>query len=199
MKHFAVAMVVLLPCLAAIPEIDKGKTLGDPAAPVRIEVFSDFTCPHCRVLHEEMLPLLMKDFIIPRKLYLVDRAFPLTGPGHEHSREAFAYAVAAARIGKYQEVADALYANQADWALHGNVWETVASVIKNPADQKRIRELSRDPGVLAEIESEYQEAVQSGLNQTPMMILTARGKRIPLPPLPNYEFLKQMINGYLPK
>src|ERR1017187_3425911 len=116
MKLYAAALLVLLPCLAAVPEIDKNKALGSPTAPVRLEIFGDFTCSHCKVLHETVLPQLMKDYVVGGKGYIVDRAFPLNGPGHEHSREAFGYAVAAARIGKYQQVADALYAQQAVWA-----------------------------------------------------------------------------------
>ena len=55
MKLYAALLLVLLPCLAAIPEVDKNKALGSPTAPVRLEVFSDFTCPHCRHFHEEVL------------------------------------------------------------------------------------------------------------------------------------------------
>src|SRR5271165_4625317 len=107
MKLYAAALMMLLPCLAALPEIDKNRTMGSPTAPVRLEVFSDFTCPHCKLFHETMLPQLVRDYVVGGKLYIVDRAFPLNGQGHEHSREAFNYAVAAARIGKYQQVADA--------------------------------------------------------------------------------------------
>jgi protein-disulfide isomerase len=141
----------------------------------------------------------MKEFVVSGKLYIIDRAFPLTGPGHQYSREAFGYAVAAARIGKYQEVADALYSHQQTWALAGNVWDCVAAVLKNPADQKKVKDLSKDPGVLAEIEAEFQEGVQAGVNQTPTMIVTVGGKRYPLPPAPNYELLRSMLNGFLPK
>ena len=199
MKLFTLALAALLPCVAATPAVDPGKTLGQPTAPVRMEIFSDFTCPHCRVLHEETLPLLMKEYVVPGKLYIVDRAFPLGGAGHQYSREAFGYAVAAARIGKYQIVADALYAHQQTWAAAGNVWDCVSAVLKNPADQKKVKELSKDPGVLAEIEAEYQEGVQSGVNQTPTMILTVGSRRIPLPPAPNYEILRSLINEFIPK
>ena len=199
MKLYTIALVALLPCLAATPDVDKGKALGLPTAPIRMEIFSDFTCPHCALMHQETLPLLMKEFVVTGKLYIVDRAFPLTGPGHQYSREAFGYAVAAARIGKYPEVADALYAHQQVWALAGNVWDCVAAVLKNPADQKKVKELSKDPGVLAEIEAEYQEGVQAGVNQTPTMIVTVGGKRYPLPPAPNYELLRSMLNGFLSK
>jgi protein-disulfide isomerase len=198
MKLYAAALMVLLPCLAAVPEIDKNKTLGTPSAPVRLEIFGDFACGHCRVLHETMLPQLMRDYVVPGKVYVVDRGFPLNIPGHEHSREAFSYAVAAARIGKYQQVADALYAQQATWAVGGNVWATVASALPSPADQKKVQALAKDPGVLAEIEAEYQEAVSMGINETPTLIVTAAGKRYTLPN-PDYRLLKSMIDGFLPK
>ena len=198
MKLYAAALLILLPCLAAIPEVDKGKAVGLPNAPVKIEIFSDFTCPHCKVLHETELPQLMKDYVVNGKVYIVDRAFPLTGPGHEHSREAFAYAVAAARIGKYPVVADVLYAQQATWAINGNVWGAVSSVL-NPADQKKVQALAKDPSVLAEVEAEYQEAVSSGLNETPTLVVTVGSKRTVLPHATNYYFLKSMIDEYLPK
>jgi protein-disulfide isomerase len=199
MKLYAAALMVVLPCLAATPDVDKNRAIGFPTAPVKLEIFSDFTCPHCRVLHETVLPQLKSDYVVNGKVYIVDRAFPLTGAGHEHSREAFEYAVAAARIGKYQQVADALYAQQATWAIGGNVWAAVASALPSPADQKKVQALAKDPGVLAEIEAEYQEAIAIGLNQTPTLVLTVGGKHYNLPPAPDYRLLKSMIDGFLPK
>jgi protein-disulfide isomerase len=199
MKLYAAMLTVLLPCLAAGAEIDKNRALGSPTAPVRLEIFSDFTCPHCRHLHEEVLPQLMKDYVIGGKVYVVDRAFPLTGPGHEHSREAFAYAVAAARIGKYEQVADALYAQQATWAINGNVWATVMSALPSLADQRKVQALAKDPGVLAEIEAEYQAGTAAGINQTPTLIVYVGGNHYNLPPAPDYRLLKSMIDGFLPK
>ena len=190
--------MVMLPCLAATPPVDKGKALGNPSAPVMLEVYSDFTCPHCRVFHEQMLPQLKNDYMTNGKVYIVDRAFPLTGPGHEHSREAFAYAVAAARIDKYPQVADVLYQQQAQWAINGNVWAAVSSVLL-PADQKRVQTLAKDPGVLAEVEAEYQEGVAAGVNQTPTLIVRVGNRTYPLPPAPDYRLLKSMIDGLLPK
>lgn len=188
----------MLPCLAGIPQIDKARALGNPTAPIQIEIFSDFTCPHCRVLHEETLPALMKDYVVPGKAYIVDRAFPLTGPGHEYSREAFSYAVAASRIDRYQQVADALYAHQGTWALTGKVWDTVAAVL-TPTEQKKVQSLAKDPGVQGEIDREYQEGIAAGVNETPTMVVWVGSKRYPLPPAPNYDLLRSMLNGFLPK
>src|ERR1035438_10842781 len=120
MKLYTIALVALLPCLAATPDVDKGKALGLPTAPLRMEIFSDFTCPHCRAQHEETLPLLMKEFVVSGKLYIIDRAFPLTGPGHQYSREAFGYAVAAAGIRQDPQGAAAAHSPHQHMGVGGN-------------------------------------------------------------------------------
>src|ERR1017187_7413383 len=109
MKMFAHALALMLPCLAAGPD---SKSVGNPAAPLRMDLYSDFTCPHCKKLHEEILPKIILDYVTPGKAYLVFHEFTLTGPGHEHSKTASLYGAAAARVGKYQQVCDALFQTQ---------------------------------------------------------------------------------------
>src|SRR5262245_60365351 len=104
MKSLALALLALLPAVAASPEIDKGKIYGNPTAPIRLEIFSDFQCPACKLLHDTILPSLLNEYVTPGKVYIVAREFPL--PGHPYSREAAGYATAAARLGLYAHVAD---------------------------------------------------------------------------------------------
>jgi protein-disulfide isomerase len=194
MKLLALALAIALPCLAQLPAPDRGKALGNPAAPITIEVFSDFTCPHCKIFHETTLPALMRDYVVKGKVYVVLRDFPLNGPGHEHSREAAIYATAAARIGKYTAVADALFANQATWAVNGQVWQCVASVL-TPAEQKSVQALSKDPGVVAEVERELQEGLSTGVNSTPTMVVNRGGKRFPMPSPVDYSLLRSFLDA----
>src|ERR1035441_6937109 len=93
MKMFALALALMLPCLAAGPD---SKSVGNPAAPMRMDLYSDFTCPHCKVLHEQTLPKIMADYVTPGKANLVFHEFTLTGPGHEHSKTASLHAAPAA-------------------------------------------------------------------------------------------------------
>ena len=93
--------------------------MGNPAAPLRMDLFGDFTCSHCKKFHEQILPRIMADYVTPGKAYLVFHEFTLTGQGHEHSKTASMYAAAAARVGKYQQVADALFLTQSSWAMSG--------------------------------------------------------------------------------
>jgi protein-disulfide isomerase len=193
MKLLVLALAAALPCLAQMPEPDKGKAFGFPTAPTVIEVFSDFTCPHCKLFHESELPMLMQDYVGKGKVYMVNRDFPLTGPGHQYSRPAATFATAAARIGKYQPVADALFANQATWAMNGRVWECVAAAL-SPEDQKKVQALSKDPGVVAEVERELQEGLSTGVNSTPTLVISHGGKRYPIA-APDYSLLRSFLDG----
>ena len=197
MRVLLVVLVLLLPCLAGVPEVDKGKALGSPTAPVVIEVFASFDCPHCKVFHEEVIPQLVKDYVVPGKVYLVNREFPLGGPYHPYARQAAIFATAAARIGRYAEVSQALFNNQAAWAVNGKVWETVASVL-TPTEQRKVQELAKQPAIQAEVQREYDEGIAAGINATPTIIVTRGSKRYPIPSQDlNYGFLKSLIDGML--
>ena len=194
MKLFALALTALLPCLAASSDADPGKSLGSPSAPIRIEVFSDFECPACRGLHEQILPLVFRDYVIPGKVYLVSREYPL--PMHQFSREAANYATAAARLGKYQDVADALFKNQLVWEVNGKVWDTVAGVL-TPAEAKKVQLLAKDPSVLSEVQRDVDAGRAAGVNQTPTMFVTRGTNRFPVVGLVNYNLLRSLLDGLL--
>jgi len=197
MKLFAAALAALLPCLAAsLGTVDKAKTLGDPNAPVRIDVYSDFQCPACKGFHESLLPVLMREYVVAGKAYVVSHEFPL--PMHPYSREAANYAVAAAHIGKYQQVADALFRNQLTWGQNGKVWDTVAAVL-SPTEQKKVQELAKDPSVVNAVQQDVQAGQAERVNQTPTLILSRGTKKynFPGPDPTNYPLMKSLIDGLL--
>jgi protein-disulfide isomerase len=191
MRLSVAALLALAPALLAAPEIDKGKAFGNPSAPITIELFSDFQCPSCRALHKEVLPALIRDYVVPGKAYLVYREFPL--PGHNHSREAAAYACAAARVGKYEQVADALFQNQPSWSNDGKVFETVAAAL-TPAEQKRVQALAKDPAVLSEVDQEVLEGQAERVNATPTLLIIHGAKKTPVSGL-NYNLLRLYLDG----
>jgi protein-disulfide isomerase len=176
MKYFAIGLLLALSSVAAGPDTDKSKTMGNMAAPIRLDLYSDFTCPHCKMFHDTILPKVMDDFITPGKAYLVFHEYVLTGPGHEHSREAALYAAAAARLGKYAQVAGALFAAQASWALSGKVWDTVSPVL-SPAERTKIQALIKDPSVAAEVEKDVNMGNASRVDRTPTLVISPRGKK----------------------
>lgn len=185
----------MLPCLASAADWDKAKIQGSTAAPVAIEVFSSFDCPHCRVLHEGMMLRIIQDLVLTGKACVISREFPLAGPGHVHAREAANLATAAARIGRYEAVAGVLFKNQEAWAESGKVWETVAPAL-TPAEQAKVKALANSKDVLDEVERDYQQGAAAGINQTPtlMVIHQKDGKRYPFAGIPpSYEIFRDFI------
>ena len=195
MKMLALALALMLPCLAAGPD---SKSVGNPAAPLRMDLYSDFTCPHCKVLHEQTLPKIMADYVTPGKAYLVFHEFTLTGQGHEHSKTASLYAAAAARVGKYQQVCDALFQTQPSWAVSGKVWETV-SLALTPVEQKKVQALFKDPAVAAEVQHDLELGVAAHVDRTPTLVMTRKGKETPWSSWTDYGLFKSMVDLLLAK
>ncbi|MCK5344564.1 MAG: thioredoxin domain-containing protein, partial [Candidatus Heimdallarchaeota archaeon] len=40
-----------------------GNALGDPNAPVTVELFSDFKCPACQYFYESVEPLIIQEYV----------------------------------------------------------------------------------------------------------------------------------------
>src|SRR5215475_12225859 len=178
MKILALLVAAAIPCLAANPEVDKGKTMGNPSAPIVLELYSDFMCPHCKHLHEDILPAIIMDYVNTGKAYLIFREYPLAIPQHTYSRPAANFATAAARVGKYQQVSDALFKTQASWSMTGKVWETVAAAL-TADEQKKVQALAADPAVLGEVQRDYDSGQKVHINSTPTILITYKLKQQP--------------------
>jgi protein-disulfide isomerase len=166
---------------------------GSSNAPIVIDVYSDFQCPACKILHERTLGQLNYDYVDKGKVYLVHHEFPL--PMHAHAMEAACYACAASHVGKYEQVCDVLFRQQETWANNGKVDETVCSVL-TPTEAKKVRALAKDPAIVAEVKQDIQAGQTAQINQTPTMILTYRGKPYRIPG-GNYEILRRFIDQLL--
>ena len=176
MRPFVLFLAGVMLSAGAASLNEKSRTAGLITAPIRLDLYSDFTCPHCRAFHDQILPRLVTDFINPGKAYLVFHEYTLTGPGHEYSREASNYAAAAARIGKYPQVAGALFAAQDKWARDGKVWDAVSSAL-TPAERPRVQALVKDPTVLAEVQHDLDLGNAAHVDRTPTVLVSPRGKK----------------------
>lgn len=91
-----------------------GQSIGDPDAPVKIEEYSDFQCPYCRVFHDEAFPQILRDYVETGKVYFTYRNFPIVDArsATKESTNAAKASVCAAQQGKFFEFHDVLFANQ---------------------------------------------------------------------------------------
>ncbi len=85
--------------------------LGNPDAPVTLEEFGDFQCPPCGVISG---PINQLEQDYHPRLRVIFRHFPLTI--HQHAREAALASEAAGQQGRFWQMHDVLYREQAVWS-----------------------------------------------------------------------------------
>ena len=196
--NFRAAILFALAVSASGSDYIKGNAFGDPAAPIMIEVFSDFQCPGCKLLHDTELPRLMKDYVIPGKAYLIYRYFPLEM--HPYGRKAAEVVAAAAQLGKYEQAADIAFAKQPEWSANGKVEETVDNVLTS-AEQQKLKVMMQAPAVQQTIAHDLAEGRSVPVPGTPTLLITYRLKRYTLGgrEVLKYEWVKAMLDDLLTK
>lgn len=167
------------------------RAVGPVTAAVRIDLFSDFECPACKALHEQTITRVKEEFASKGKLRLVHHDFPL--PQHKHSRQAAILAAAADRLGKFDEVADALFRQQESWSKFGGV-DTVVDSVLTPDERRKLREIAKDPAILANIERDIQLGQRMKVSSTPTMIVTHDGKPNPVVGVVSYTVFSKYLN-----
>ena len=172
--------------------------MGDPAAPILFEVYSDFSCPACKHLHDFLLPTIIQDYVKTGKAQLIFREFPLNIPAHKYSRPAAAFAVAAARIGRYQTVSDALFRDQQAWGESGKVWDIVAAVL-TPEERKRVQALATEPSVLADVQRDVDRGMKIPITQTPTLMVTYKLRQQPWTQFADYSLFRGYIDALFKK
>lgn len=192
------------------------KAYGSKAAPITIEVFSDYECPMCRNLFEQTLRPMIGDYVASGKVYLIHRDYPLAIPAHKYSGQAARWANAAAEIGQFENVEAAFYDNQQAWDASGDLEKYVAAAMSS-ADFKRVQKIMEGcepPGPTGRqgavnlpphpcsvdpyIEQDIELGNKVPVTGTPTYVITYKGQR--LPPgsgFVSWPLLKQFLDNLL--
>ena len=192
-----IKLVVAALCFAALPRSSAGpttiKSFGSDKAPIRMQVFTDFTCPACAAFHMETLRPLVRDYVSSGKVLLIFYVIP---PRQRITAyRAACYANAAARCGQFETVADALYQNQRKWIETGDVEQVVASVL-SPEDLKKVKvELQND--IDLPVDNDLAAARVFQIRSTPTTIISSRGKSVPVVGAVTYPILKLYLDRLL--
>ena len=143
--------------------------LGKADAPVVVVEFSDFQCPYCGRLQPDLKALLEKN---PDKVKLVFKHFPLDF--HQNARPAAIAAMAAQEQGKFWQLHDVLFQNQA--TLDASKLDDFAKQAGlDVARFKKDRE-SKAADYDKRIVADLQLGAQSGVQGTPSLYIG--GKKV---------------------
>lgn len=192
-------LLLLLPAallLAQAPAVKNFRESGSSTAPITIEIYADYECPHCRALYMDVLPSLMTEFVRTGKVHLIHRDYPL--PGHASARLAARYANAAGQIGKYDLVANQIFQTQPEWSQNGNVDAAVAKVL-SPAEMAKVRALVKND---AKLDESVDRDIEMGTDRdhitgTPTIVIVYKGKREVINSSVPYPILKSYLNSKL--
>jgi protein-disulfide isomerase len=193
------------------------KSYGVKSAPIKMEVYSDYQCPHCREFYDEALTRVIREYVSAGKVYLVHHDFPLAG--HKYSGEAARWANACAEVGQFDAAEAALYDHQDQWGADGDIGKYIAAsmpvsdfnrvqaIMKGsamPAPQATVASLdpmagvqhpcSMDPYIVQDIKAGY----QIGAPGTPDFVITYKGQSLkPIYSSVSWPVLKQLFDTLL--
>jgi protein-disulfide isomerase len=191
LRVLALALIVVASTAA---QTSSGRAVGPITAKVTLDVYSDYQCPHCKLLAEQTLNRVVQDYALKGSIRLVHHDFPL--PMHAYAKQAALLAAAADKIGKFDQVSTALYKQQDTWAANGKVEEVVDSVL-TPAEAAKVRQLAKDPAVAAVVQRDIDLGTRLNITSTPTIILTKNFKSERVAGSVSYAILKRYLDQLL--
>ena len=143
---------------------------GNPDAPVTLEEFGDFECPSCKNV-ATFLDQVIKEY--DPHVREIFRNFPLAM--HQHAREAALAAEAAGLQGRFWEMHDMLFREQAVWSSATDaemLFDTYAETLG--LDLNQFRKDLKSNKVRERIESDQARAKSLGVKVAPTLFIDKR-------------------------
>jgi Protein-disulfide isomerase len=165
--------------------------LGKADSKVTLVEYADFECPACGEFYTQVLKPIENEY--KDRVRFVYRNFPI--PGHVNGPAAAYAAEAAGLEGKFFEMADELFTNQAVWSSENGTdlaktLDSYAQALGLNMDKFHADEQS--DAVKAKVDIDYQSGVKSGVTGTPTLFIN--GKQIEPAA---YDGFKQTIDAAL--
>lgn len=185
---------------AALSNAD-GLSIGDPNAPVTIDVFEDFQCPACQRFTESVEPLVIQNLVAEGRARYVFHNYPfLDGNGAGSSGESDQAANAA------------MCANEQDkfWEMHSILYANLGGENQGGFNTRRLQAMAESIGLDMEAfndcfdENRYEEEIQAdfelgqqmGVTGTPSVFVN--GVRAGQPGvIASYQDIEQAVNAAL--
>lgn len=176
-----VAFLIIYPNFKPVGEITsapemtrsqvKFNAAGNPDAPIRIDEYSDFQCPYCRIFFEETESQLMESYVADGTVYFVYNSFgDFIGPESAAAAEA---AYCAGDQEKFWEMHDIIFANQTGENV-GNYTDRRLSAFaeKIGLDMDQFNSCYNGGDHSDRVKQDANNATIAGIKATPSFVLT---------------------------
>lgn len=172
-------------------ELVDGEVVGSAAAPVVMELYSDFQCPACKLFVTDRLPRLLAEFITPGTLRIESRDIDILGSGTpDESLELAAGATCAGEQDRYWPFHDLVFWNQGG----ENRGDHDAAFIARVAEAAALDRQSWDAcmarsDVRPATKARTAAALAAGVSSTPTLVVNGQS----IVGVPAYDQLAQLI------
>jgi protein-disulfide isomerase len=157
------------PAKTTSPTLARGRTLGVAAAPVKLDVWSDFQCPGCLQFWTSIEPNIVSTFVASGQVQLVYHDFTFIGP---ESLAAAVGANCADKQGKFWPYHDLLYANQGNENSGAFSQDRLASMaVQAGLDSTAWTTCIADPAVSQAVKDETAAGQKAGVKGTPTLFV----------------------------
>jgi protein-disulfide isomerase len=175
-----IIVVVILPKVKPADPITFDYTnqpmLGNSHAPIKIVEFGDFKCPSCKYFHDNIFPLLEKQYIDPGEVRFYFMNFPFLGPDSTTAAEAgeAIYHMDPAAFWNYY---NAIYTNQGDekdeWATPDFLVSLSEKDVPGIDYKKLTTDLSNGT-YKTDVQNDYDAGAKVGVDSTPTLFINGQ-------------------------
>jgi len=172
---------------------DGDGTMGNPGSRVRVTIFSDFECPHCRkaafTLGSALHPIKDRVFLVFKHFPLDSTCNPLLQYQlHAHACELARLGYCAKKKGKFWEFHDKVFLNMDEEDIKKGTAH-IKSQLKDVFSEKEYDDCQKNPAAIKNTEQDIQLGRELGIQGTPSLFINGKKFAIPL----SVENLQKMI------
>ena len=180
----------------SFPEED-GLFLGDPNAPVKIEVFEDFKCSACKGYSEQIEPLVISELVEPGTVYYAFRQYPFMDDQArvKDSDNSANASMCAADQNRFWDFKTMLYANLNFEANEFNDKRMVAFAESLDLDMKSFNQCYEDRAMQSAIDEDIALGGEFEVSGTPSVYVN--GVQIKPGYVPSFEEISQAVDAAL--
>lgn len=175
-----------------------GTTMGDPNAPVIIDVFEDFQCPACVYFTEEIEKRISETYVASGQVYYVFHHFPFLDQFSDtkESQQAANASMCAAEQNLFWEYHDMLFANwNGENAGAFSDGRLIAFAETLELDMDIFATCFEESRYQEEIQADFDLGIEMGVSGTPGVFVN--GQQITPGSVPRFEDVQQAVEAAL--
>jgi len=177
-----------------------GTHLGDPNAPVKIDVWEDYQCSGCFYYSENIEPLIIQNYVEKGKVYYTFHFYPFISGTSGESQQSANAAMCALEQGRFWDYHNILFTN---W-IGENVGSftdarLVAMATSIGLDMTAFNQCFQADPYADQINQDFQAGQNMGVSRTPTIFINGQAAESSAGAkyIPSFDDLSRIIDGLL--